>query len=375
MFIGIPKEIKNNENRVGITPAGVVSLVQAGHTVLIERGAGLGSGFEDADYAQAGAQLADVAEVWNQSEMILKVKEPLPQEFQYLRPGLILFTYLHLAADPVLTQELVNKKVFAIAYETVEVEGHLPLLVPMSEVAGRMAVQIGANLLEKTQGGKGVLLSAVPGVQRGNVTIIGGGVVGTNAAKIAVGLGANVTIIDRTARRLRELDDMFGSRVNTLMSNSYNIAKAVRESDLVIGAVLITGGKAPKLITEEMVKTMDKGSVIIDVAIDQGGIVETADMVTTHENPTYERHGVLHYAVANMPGAVARTSTIALTNETLPFALQLANLGARKAVESNAGLAVGVNTLDGFITYRAVAHDLNMLDQFKPLTVVLHDMQ
>ena len=375
MFIGIPKEIKNNENRVGITPAGVVCFVQAGHSVMVERGAGLGSGFEDADYEQAGAQLVDTDQVWQQADMILKVKEPLPQEYGYLREGLVLFTYLHLAADPVLTQELVNKKVFSIGYETVEVEGQLPLLVPMSEVAGRMAVQIGANLLEKTQGGKGVLLSAVPGVQRGKVTIIGGGVVGTNAAKIAVGLGANVTIIDRTARRLRELDDMFGCKVNTLISNSYNIAKAVKESDLVIGAVLLTGAKAPKLITEEMVKTMDKGSVIIDVAIDQGGIVETADTVSTHEAPTYERHGVIHYAVANMPGAVARTSTIALTNETLPFALQLANLGAVKAVASNAGLAEGVNTLNGFITYRAVAHDLGKLEHFKPLTVVLHDMQ
>ncbi|WP_339232545.1 alanine dehydrogenase [Geobacillus sp. FSL W8-0032] len=359
MIIGVPKEIKNNENRVAITPAGVLSFVQAGHTVLIEKEAGIGSGFSDSDYARAGAQIIERAEdVWAQADMVMKVKEPLPSEYGYFRPGLILFTYLHLAADPELTRALKESGVIAIAYETVQVGRTLPLLTPMSEVAGRMAAQIGAQFLEKPYGGKGILLGGVPGVARGKVTIIGGGVVGTNAAKVAVGLGADVTIIDLNADRLRELDDIFGNQITTLMSNPMNIAEAVAEADLVIGAVLIPGARAPKLVTEDMVKAMKPGSVIVDVAIDQGGIVETSDHVTTHDNPTYVKHGVVHYAVANMPGAVPRTSTIALTNVTMPYALQIANKGVAQAIADNPALELGVNIANGEITYEAVARDL-----------------
>ncbi|OKO96768.1 alanine dehydrogenase [Geobacillus proteiniphilus] len=359
MIIGVPKEIKNNENRVAITPAGVLSFVQAGHTVLIEKEAGVGSGFIDSDYARAGAQIIERAEdVWAQADMVMKVKEPLPSEYGYFRPGLILFTYLHLAADPELTRALKESGVIAIAYETVQVGRTLPLLTPMSEVAGRMAAQIGAQFLEKPYGGKGILLGGVPGVARGKVTIIGGGVVGTNAAKVAVGLGADVTIIDLNADRLRELDDIFGNQITTLMSNPMNIAEAVAEADLVIGAVLIPGARAPKLVTEDMVKAMKPGSVIVDVAIDQGGIVETSDHVTTHDNPTYVKHGVVHYAVANMPGAVPRTSTIALTNVTIPYALQIANKGVIQAIADNPALELGVNVANGEITYEAVARDL-----------------
>ncbi|BBW98007.1 alanine dehydrogenase [Geobacillus icigianus] len=359
MIIGVPKEIKNNENRVAITPAGVLSFVQAGHTVLIEKEAGIGSGFSDSDYARAGAQIIERAEdVWMQADMVMKVKEPLPSEYGYFRPGLILFTYLHLAADPELTRALKESGVIAIAYETVQVGRTLPLLTPMSEVAGRMAAQIGAQFLEKPYGGKGILLGGVPGVARGKVTIIGGGVVGTNAAKVAVGLGADVTIIDLNADRLRELDDIFGNQITTLMSNPMNIAEAVAEADLVIGAVLIPGARAPKLVTEGMVKAMKPGSVIVDVAIDQGGIVETSDHVTTHDNPTYVKHGVVHYAVANMPGAVPRTSTIALTNVTMPYALQIANKGVAQAIADNPALELGVNVANGEITYEAVARDL-----------------
>lgn len=359
MIIGVPKEIKNNENRVAITPAGVLSFVQAGHTVLIEKEAGVGSGFSDNDYTRAGAQIIERAEdVWAQADMVMKVKEPLPSEYGYFRPGLILFTYLHLAADPELTRALKESGVIAIAYETVQVGRTLPLLTPMSEVAGRMAAQIGAQFLEKPYGGKGILLGGVPGVARGKVVIIGGGVVGTNAAKVAVGLGADVTIIDLNADRLRELDDIFGNQITTLMSNPMNIAEAVAEADLVIGAVLIPGARAPKLVTEDMVKAMKPGSVIVDVAIDQGGIVETSDHVTTHDNPTYVKHGVVHYAVANMPGAVPRTSTIALTNVTMPYALQIANKGVIQAITDNPALELGVNVANGEITYEAVARDL-----------------
>ncbi|ANB55959.1 alanine dehydrogenase [Anoxybacillus sp. B7M1] len=359
MIIGVPKEIKNNENRVAITPAGVMSFVQAGHTVIIEKDAGIGSGFTNEDYTSAGAQIIDSAkDVWAQADMVMKVKEPLASEYDYFRPGLILFTYLHLAAEPELARALKEKGVIAIAYETVQVGRTLPLLTPMSEVAGRMSAQIGAQFLEKPKGGKGILLGGVPGVSRGKVTIIGGGVVGTNAAKVAIGLGADVTIIDLSADRLRELDDIFGNQITTLMSNPMNIAQAVAQSDLVIGAVLIPGAKAPKLVTEEMVKNMKPGSVIVDVAIDQGGIVETSDHVTTHDNPTYEKHGVVHYAVANMPGAVPRTSTIALTNVTIPYALQIANKGVRQAIADNAALKLGVNVANGEITYEAVARDL-----------------
>ena len=359
MFIGVPKEIKNNENRVALTPAGVVTLVTAGHTVLVEKEAGFGSGFSNEDYAKAGAEILESAyQVWTKSEMIMKVKEPLSIEYQYFRPGLILFTYLHLAAEPALAQALKEKGVLAIAYETVAVNRTLPLLTPMSEVAGRMAAQIGAQFLQKNNGGQGILLAGVPGVNRGKVTIIGGGIVGINAAKMAIGLGADVTIIDLSADRLRQLDDIFGNQVKTLMSNPFNIAEAVAEADLLIGAVLIPGAKAPKLVTEEMVKSMKPGSVIVDVAIDQGGIVETSDHVTTHDNPTFVKHGVVHYSVANMPGAVPRTSTIALTNVTVPYALQIANKGAVKAISENAPLKLGVNVANGEITYEAVAKDL-----------------
>lgn len=365
MRIGVPKEIKNNENRVAMTPAGVVNLVKFGHEVMIEKGAGFGSGFTDEDYRSAGAKLVETAEEAWSMEMVMKVKEPLPSEYKYFREGLILFTYLHLAPEPELTKALIDKKVVGIAYETVQLANRsLPLLTPMSEVAGRMAAQIGAQFLEKVYGGKGILLSGVPGVQRGTVTIIGGGVAGTNAAKMAIGLGAKVTIIDLNPDRLRQLDDIFGSDVTTLMSNPYNIAEAVRESDLVIGAVLIPGAKAPKLVTEDMIKSMKPGSVVVDIAIDQGGIFETTDRITTHDNPTYERHGVVHYAVANMPGAVPRTSTIALTNVTVPYAVEIANKGYQKACLNNEALLKGINTLGGFVTYEAVAeaHGLEFKD-------------
>lgn len=359
MRIGVPKEIKNNENRVAITPAGVATLSGAGHEVYIESGAGVGSGFTDIVYEQAGAQiLVEASQVWNTAEMVLKVKEPLPSEYVYFREGLILFTYLHLAAEPKLAAALIEHKVIGIAYETVEVNRTLPLLTPMSEVAGRMASQIGAQFLESPHGGKGILLSGVPGVKKGKVTIIGGGVVGTNAAKMAIGLGADVTIMDLNPDRLRQLEDIFGSSIQTLISNPYNIAEAVAASDLVIGAVLIPGAKAPKLVTEAMVQSMSPNSVIVDVAIDQGGIVETIDRITTHNEPTYVKHGVVHYAVANMPGAVPRTSTMALTNATLPYVVQMANQGLRVALESNPALKLGVNTAAGRMTYAAVARDL-----------------
>ncbi|MED3690454.1 alanine dehydrogenase [Peribacillus butanolivorans] len=359
MRIGIPKEIKNNENRVAITPAGVVALVNAGHEVLIEMNAGLGSSFTNESYQEAGAVIVeDAASVWSSTEMIMKVKEPISSEYKYFRKDLILFTYLHLAAEPALAQALKESGVLAIAYETVAVNRTLPLLTPMSEVAGRMAAQIGAQFLEKNNGGKGILLSGVPGVKRGKVAVVGGGMVGTNAAKIAIGLGADVTILDLSPDRLRQLDDIFGNELTTLISNPYNIAEAVKEADLVIGAVLIPGAKAPKLVTEEMVKSMSPGSVIVDVAIDQGGIFETVDHITTHDNPTYVKHGVVHYAVANMPGAVPQTSTVALTNVTVPFALQIANKGAIKAILENEALAKGVNVANGEITFEAVASDL-----------------
>ena len=359
MFIGVPKEIKNNENRVALTPAGVISFLNAGHTVLIQKDAGIGSGFTNDDYIKAGAEIIENAEkIWTKADMIMKVKEPLTSEYVYFRPGLILFTYLHLAAEPALAKALKENGVIAIAYETVEVDRHLPLLTPMSEVAGRMAAQIGAQFLQKNNGGQGILLAGVPGVNRGKVTIIGGGIVGTNAAKMAIGLGADVTIIDVSADRLRQLDDIFGSQIKTLMSNPMNIAEAVAEADLLIGAVLIPGAKAPKLVNEEVVKSMKTGSVIVDVAIDQGGIVETSDHVTTHDNPTFEKHGVIHYSVANMPGAVPRTSTIALTNVTVPYALQIANKGVFNAITENNALKLGLNVANGEITYEAVAKDL-----------------
>jgi alanine dehydrogenase len=372
MIIGVAKEIKNNENRVGLTPAGVEALCKAGHAVLVEQDAGIGSGFSNESYEKAGGVIVDDKKaLFNKAEMIVKVKEPLPAEYDLFHEGQILYTYLHLAPEPELTKALLAKKVVGIAYETIEGPNRtLPLLSPMSEVAGRMAVQIGAQFLEKPNGGKGVLLAGVPGVASAQVVIIGGGIVGTNAAKIAVGMGAQVAIIDRSGDRLRYLDDLFGSRVVTVMSNSYNIAQWVRKADLLIGAVLLPGAKAPKLVTEQMVKTMEPGSVIVDVAIDQGGSVETIDRVTTHSEPTYTKFGVIHYSVANMPGAVARTSTLALTNATLEYALQIANKGWRQAVLDNPGLARGVNVLDGRVTYQAVADSLGLT--YTPLADILY---
>ncbi|WP_318502845.1 alanine dehydrogenase [Bacillus sp. T3] len=356
MIIGIPTEIKNNENRVGITPAGVTDFVKNGHEIWIETGAGTGSGFSDQDYIKVGAKIVPSAsEVWS-ADMVMKVKEPLPSEYQYFRKGLILFTYLHLAPEPELTQALIDSNVVAIAYETVQLDnGALPLLTPMSEVAGRMAVQIGAQYLEKHKGGKGILLGGVPGVEPAEVTIIGGGIVGTNAAKMAIGLGAKVTILDTNVDRLRQLDDLFQGKLNTLMSNSYNIAAAVKKADLLIGAVLILGARAPRIVTEDMIKTMQSGSVVVDVAIDQGGSIETIDHITTHSEPTYEKFGVIHYAVANIPGAVARTSTIALTNVTVPYGVQIANKGYVDAAKDNPAIAKGINVLNGNVTYESVA--------------------
>jgi len=361
MKIGIPKEIKNNENRVAMTPAGVVTLTHAGHEVFIETGAGLGSSFTDADYIVAGAQIVQTAkEAWSQ-EMIMKVKEPVASEYDYFYEGQILFTYLHLAPEIELTQALLNKKVVGIAYETVQLaNGSLPLLTPMSEVAGKMATQIGAQYLEKINGGKGILLGGVSGVERGKVAIIGGGMAGENAAQIAIGMGAQVTILDINPVRLRQLEAQFGRSIQTLISNPFNIAKAVAEADLVVGAVLIPGAKAPKLVTEAMVQAMQPGSVLVDVAIDQGGIFESSDRVTTHEDPIYVKHGVVHYAVGNMPGAVPRTSTIALTNNTIPYALLLANVGVEAAIAQNKPLALGLNVYQGQIVYEqvAIAHNL-----------------
>ncbi|MCO4095820.1 alanine dehydrogenase [Macrococcoides canis] len=357
MLIGIPKEIKNNENRVALTPGGVHALVDNGHEVIVEKGAGLGSYFTDDDYIEVGARIGSVEEAWN-VDMVMKVKEPLEPEFKYFKEGLILFTYLHLAPEPALTKALLDNKVVGIAYETVQLPtGGLPLLSPMSEVAGRMATQIGAQFLQKIHGGKGILLAGVPGVQKGRVTIIGGGQAGTNAAKMAVGLGAEVTILDLSPVRLQQLDDLFGNQVQTLMSTPLNIADSVRESDLVIGAVLIPGAKAPKLVTEEMIKSMSPGSVVIDIAIDQGGIFETSDRITTHDDPTFVKHDVVHYSVANMPGAVPRTSTMALSNATIPYAIQIANKGYKQAALDNEAILKGFNTLDGHVTFEAVAQD------------------
>lgn len=356
MRIGVPKEIKNNENRVAMTPAGVLTLKTAGHDVLIETGAGLGSSFSDADYVAAGATIVSSAEEAWACEMVMKVKEPISSEYSYFREGLILFTYLHLAPEPALTRALVENKVVGIAYETVQLPNRtLPLLTPMSEVAGKMATQIGAHYLEKLPGGKGILLGGVSGVQRGKVTVIGGGIAGTNAAKVAVGMGADVTIIDLSPERLRQLEDIFGRDVQTLISNPYNIADTVRDADLVVGSVLIPGAKAPKLVTEQMIQSMSPGSVVVDIAIDQGGCFETSEKVTTHDQPTFIKHGVVHYTVANMPGAVPRTSTVALTNNTVPYALQIANKGYIKACLDNPALKLGLNTLDGHVVYEAVA--------------------
>lgn len=356
MIVGVPKEIKDRENRVSTTPAGVAEFVLRGHTVIVERGAGAGSGFSDEEYELAGAQLLDShAAVFEAAEMIVKVKEPIEPEYPLLRSGQVLFTYLHLAADEKQTRALVESGVQAVAYETVQLgSGPLPLLTPMSEVAGRMSAQVGAHYLERTQGGGGLLLGGVAGVPGANVVVIGGGVVGTNAAQIALGMGANVTIVDRSIERLRFLDQVLHGRLHTLASNQSNIAAAVRDADLVIGGVLLPGAKAPKLVTAAMVSTMRPGSVMVDVAIDQGGCFETSKP-TSHSDPTYLVDGVVHYCVTNMPGAVPRTSTLALSNVTLPYALELAEHGLLAAARRDAALAKGINVLNGRITYLAVA--------------------
>jgi alanine dehydrogenase len=360
MIIGVPKEIKDNEARVGVTPAGVKALVEAGHKVLVETQAGELSGFDDAEYQNAGAEIVgEAGYVWGKSETVVKVKEPIESEYAFFREGLVLFTYLHLAPLPALTDKLLESKVIGIAYETVrDRQGTLPLLTPMSEVAGRMSVQVGATYLEKERGGRGILLGGVPGVPPAHVCIIGGGIVGTNAARIALGFGAKVTLVDVNLNRLRELDDIFGGRLYTLASNSYNVAQATKEADLVIGGVLIPGSMAPKIVTRSMVAAMKKGAVIVDVAIDQGGCVETA-RPTSHSKPSYVVDGVVHYCVTNMPGAVPHTSTLALTNSTFPYLLRIANQGAREALRKDAGLAEGLNTWLGTLTHRGVAESQN----------------
>ncbi len=371
MIIGIPKEIKDQEFRVSTPPGGVRALVEAGHEVLVERNAGQGSGFTDEEYRRAGATVLDTAEeVWRRAEMIVKVKEPLPPEFPYLREGLLLFTYLHLAAAEEVTRVLMESGTIAIAYETVEDRnGRLPLLIPMSEVAGRMAVQIAAHYLQKTNGGRGKLFAGVPGVRPADVVIIGAGTVGTNAAQIALGMGAHVTIIEKNLERLRYLDHILHGSLTTLASNVHNIAETVRYADVVIGAVLVKGARAPKLVTRDMVGEMKEGSVIVDVDVDQGGCVETI-RPTSHSNPTYFVNGVLHYGVPNMPGAVPRTSTFALSNATLPYVLALANKGFLQAVKDDPGLAKGVNVYQGRITYPAVAEAFGL--EYTPLERLLN---
>jgi alanine dehydrogenase len=370
MIVGLPKEIKDNEYRVGLTPAGVRALTDAGHKVVVERSAGEGSGFEDELYERAGATILDSPDdVWAQGEMVVKVKEPIAPEYPRMREGQLLFTYLHLAPDPKQTEALLKNKVTGIAYETItDRRGTLPLLTPMSEVAGRMAIQVGATYLEKMMGGRGILLGGVPGVPAANVVIIGGGVVGTNAAKIAVGMGAHVTIIDNNLDRLRELDDIFLSKISTLASSAYMIHDAISQADLIVGAVLVPGAAAPKLVTRGMLKDVPNGAVIVDVAVDQGGCIETTHP-TTHSEPTYYVEGVLHYCVANMPGAVPRTSTFALTNATLPYALKLANKGFIDAINSDPGLKAGVNTYAGRLTYEAVASAQGL--EYTPLNEML----
>ena len=361
MIVGVPKEYKVHEYRVGMVPGGVKLLVDQGHRVLVERGAGLGSFIPDREYASVGAKVVDTASaVWEEAELIVKVKEPVAEEYDRLRPGQILFTYLHLAAVPELAKVLLSRRVSAVAYETIQAtDGRLPLLQPMSEVAGRMSIQVGARCLEREFGGAGVLLGGVPGVGRGHVVIIGAGVVGTEAAKIAMGMGSIVTVLDIDMRRLAYLDDIYGARIQTLFSNPATVAEAVKTADMVVGAVLLAGARAPQLVTEEMVKQMKAGSVVVDVAIDQGGCVATA-RPTTHQSPTYVQYDVVHYCVTNMPGAVPRTSTFALTNQTLKHTLAMANKGLQRAVESDPTLALGVNTHDGHCTHFAVAESLGL---------------
>lgn len=370
MIIGIPKEIKIHEYRVGMVPSGVKTLIDMGAKVVVEKNAGVGSGFEDSEYSEVGAKILDTKkEIYDAADMIIKVKEPIAEEFGLMKEGQVIYTYLHLAVAKELAQVFVEKKITAIAYETIEeADGSLPLLVPMSEVAGKLAPQFGATYLQKNNGGKGVLLGGVPGVRRGKVTIIGGGIVGINAAKIAIGHGARVTILDIDPKKLRYLDDIFGSRVTTMMSNPQNIEQSVITSDLVVGAVLITGAKAPKLVTKEMVSKMEKGSVIVDVAVDQGGCIETVKP-TNYDNPTYEVDGVVHCCVANMPGAVSKTSTLALTNVTINYAKKLLKHGPIEAIKKYRPIALGVNAHKGWITYEAVAEGLDM--KYKPLEELL----
>lgn len=361
MKIGVPTEIKNNENRVGLVPGGVRQLVQDGHQVYIQSSAGLGIGLSDEDFENAGATiLPTAAAVFETAEMIIKVKEPQPVEIAMLKPHHILYTYLHLAADPEQTIGLMKSGSTSIAYETIQpADGSLPLLTPMSEVAGRMATQIGASYLQIDHGGKGVLLGGVPGTRRARVTVIGCGIAGTNSIKMAMGMGADVTAIDLSTKRLAELDDLFDNRITTLFSNIENIEQSVINSDLVIGAVLIPGAKAPKLVTREMISKMEKGSVVVDIAVDQGGCIETCKP-TTHQNPTFEVDGVVHYCVANMPGAVARTSTYALTNVTLKYARMIANMGVEEAAKKDPAFLKGINVYKGGLVYEQVALDLDL---------------
>ncbi len=354
MIIGVPKEIKSHEDRVGLTPGNVQSLVGNGNTVYVETNAGNGSGFTDDEYLEAGATIeTDPAKIWS-AEMVIKVKEPLESEFKYFHEGLILFAYFHLAPEIALTDALLEKKVTAIAYETMEENGTLPLLTPMSEVAGRMAIQIGSHYLEKQNGGSGVLLAGVPGVESGHVVIIGGGTVGFNAAKMAVGMSARVTILDVNTSRLAELEDLLNDKVTTLMSNEENIRNVLPDADVVVGSVLVTGRRAPVLVTEEMIQTMKEGSVLVDIAVDQGGNFETTHP-TTHDDPVYTKHGVTHYTVANIPGAVPRTATLALTNATLRFAQQIIQQGVMASASKNNTILTGINTYNGYLTHEGVA--------------------
>lgn len=370
MLIGVPKEIKDNENRVSTTPAGVAEYVHHGHSVLVERSAGAGSGFSDDEYVAAGASLGEThEEVFARAEMIVKVKEPIASEYPLLRRDQILYTYLHLAAEEALTKVLVDQGVAAVAYETVQLpDGSLPLLAPMSEVAGRMSAQVGAQYLMKSYGGRGLLLGGVAGVPPAKVVVVGGGIVGTNAAEIALGMGAEVTIIELNVERLRFLEHVLHGRLITLASNRRNIAEAVENADLVVGSVLIPGAKAPKLVSEQMVSTMRPGSVIVDVAIDQGGCIETM-RPTTHSDPTFVVDGVVHYGVTNMPGAVPRTSTLALSNVTLPYGVKIANMGLKKSMSADPSLAKGVNVYCGKITYKSVADAFGLT--FTPLADLL----
>jgi len=360
MILGVPREVKDHETRVGLVPSGVTALIEAGHRVLIEANAGIGSSIPDHIYVRAGAEICPTpAQVWSQADMVIKVKEPQSSEYPYLRAGLVLFTYLHLAPLPELTAKLVETRTTSVAYETIrEEDGSLPLLTPMSEVAGRMSIQVGAQYLERPNGGRGILLGGVPGVAPANVVILGGGIVGLNAAKIAVGIGAHVIIIDKNLTRLRQLDDIFGNQIVTLASNSWTIRESLKLADLVIGGVLVPGASAPHIVRRDMLAGMRKGSVIVDVAIDQGGCLETS-RATTHTDPVYVVDGVVHYCVSNMPAAVPHTSTLALTNATFPFAMELANKGFGEAVQANPALAEGVNTYQGSITYAAVAESQN----------------